>query len=65
MKEREERDRAVDLEQLVKELQRDLADREDLIQQMKEESFSVASYVPSPPGSPFVMSPHTGSPTNM
>ncbi len=44
MKEREERDRALDLEQLVRDLQRDLASREDTIQRMREEQFSVASF---------------------
>ncbi len=67
MKEREERDRALDLEELVRELQSDLANREDTIQRMREEQFSVASFREdgvgmaaagdSPPGSPFVMSP--------
>ena len=65
MKEREERDRALDLEELVRALQSDLASREDVIQRMREEQFSVASFqegaaggADSPPGSPFVMSPH-------
>ncbi len=73
MKEREERDRASDLEQLVRDLQKDLSSREETITRLKEEQFSVASFQfdedvmtggggaaaagGSPPGSPFVMSP--------
>jgi hypothetical protein len=65
MKEQEERDRTRDLELLVRELQNDVARRDKLINQMKEDQYSVASFQASPPGSPFVMSPRGGSPTNL
>ena len=65
MKEQEEMDRIRDLELLVKDLQHEVAERDRVITVMKEESFSVASYQASPPSSPFVMSPGTGSPVNM
>ena len=54
-----------DLENLVKDLQRDLNQRDKEIQRLREEGFSVASYTGgSPPSSPFVMSPGGGSPTS-
>ena len=65
MKEQEEMDRIRDLETLVKDLQKEVANRDQTITQLKEDQFSIASYQPSPPTSPFVMSPHSGSPPNM
>ena len=57
MKETEDVSRMQDLEKLVKDLQRDINDRDSLINQMREDQYSIASYRESPPGSPFVMSP--------
>ena len=65
MKDKEELDRIRDLEQLVRDLQRDVTKRDQLITQMREDQFSVASFQASPPESPFVMSPRGGSPTNL
>jgi hypothetical protein len=63
-KEEEERAQNHDLAALVRDLQRDVGDRDRTIHQMREEGFSVASFTGSPPGSPFVMSPGNRSPTS-
>ncbi len=66
-KEEEERQQSHDLADLVMELQQEIAERDRVISQMREEGFSVASFTAgdSPPGSPFVMSsPGNRSPTS-
>ena len=64
-KEEEERQQNRDLENLVKDLQLEVNQRDKEIQRLKEEGFSVASYAGgSPPSSPFVMSPGGGSPSS-
>ena len=64
-KEEEEKAQNRDLENLVKDLQREVNQRDKEIQRLKEEGFSVASYAGgSPPSSPFVMSPGGGSPSS-
>ena len=51
------------LENLVKQLQSELQDRDKVITNLKEDMMSVASFTTA---SPFVMSPETGrSPTNL
>eukprot|EP00095_Tigriopus_kingsejongensis_P008363 snap_masked-scaffold1246_size53250-processed-gene-0.5 protein:Tk08363 transcript:snap_masked-scaffold1246_size53250-processed-gene-0.5-mRNA-1 annotation:"hypothetical protein PIIN_05284" len=65
MKESEDNERLRDLEGLVKDLHMDITDRDKMIQRMKEDQYSIASYRESPPGSPFIMSPGPGSPGDM
>ena len=50
------------LEEMVRQLQKDLQDREAVISQLHEQ-MSVASFRTSPLNSPFVMSPGAGSPS--
>ena len=58
MEEQEKLDRMKDLERLVKDLQSQVTNRDDLIARMREDQFSVASFQSGGAGeSPFVMSP--------
>ena len=50
------------LEEMVKQLQKELHERDSVISQLHEQ-MSVASFRTSPLNSPFVMSPGAGSPT--
>ena len=54
IQEQEKMDRMKDLERLVKDLQSQVTNRDDLIARMREDQFSVASFQSE---SPFVMSP--------
>ena len=50
------------LEHLVRQLQQELADRDRMINSLREDAFSVTSlsFAGSPTNSPFVMSPDRG-----
>ena len=66
LKEDEELREQKNLEQMVKQLQLDLAERDKMISSLREDAFSVASmsFAGSPINSPYVMSPERGSPTD-
>ena len=62
LKEEEEMEERKTLENLVRQLQSELQDRDQVISSLKEDMMSVASFTTSP----FVMSPEAGrSPQNM